>query len=129
MSTPKINELNVAINNKKEEISALRKEIDNFEIELSDDDYDLLLDESYEEVELGGCTYSASTIIKNCDQVAYRTGKNDYVDSLDKSDDLDYRELESKLEELEDELTDLEDELSELENDEDDYQSTPEDFY
>jgi len=54
--------------------------------EMSDDDlkeqYDELLDEIYGEVKLGNLTFSPSRIIRELDPVAYRTGLNDYEDSL-----------------------------------------------
>jgi hypothetical protein len=54
--------------------------------EMSDDElkeqYDELLDEIYGEVKLGNLTFSPSRIIRELDPVAYRTGLNDYEDSL-----------------------------------------------
>lgn len=54
--------------------------------EMSDDDlkeqYDELLDEIYGEVKLGNLTFSPSRIIRELDPIAYRTGLNDYEDSL-----------------------------------------------
>lgn len=54
--------------------------------EMSDDDlkeqYDELLDEIYGEVKLGNLTFSPSRIIRELDPIAYRTGLNDYYDSL-----------------------------------------------
>lgn len=50
--------------------------------EYADNSYDDLLDEDNEEYRIGYLTFSASDVLKNCDPVAYRCGKNDYESSL-----------------------------------------------
>lgn len=50
--------------------------------EYIDNNYDDLLDEGCDEYKLGYLTFSASTILKNCDPVAYRCDKSDYESSL-----------------------------------------------
>lgn len=102
---------------KKAEIAAKNAEMENFEISVSDNDYDDYLD-SEGEVKVAGLTFYPSYIIKNCDPTAYRCGKIDYEDSLDKEDDEEYQDLRSELEELESELEDLESELEEAEENE-----------
>ena len=47
--------------------------------------YDDILDESYPEISIGVCTFTASEILKNCDPVAYRCGMQDFLD-VDLSD-------------------------------------------
>lgn len=107
--------IKAAIEAKKSEIKAKQAEMDSFEIEVSDSDYDDYLDEVNGEVEVCGMSYSASNVLKNVDPIAYRCGKSDYADSLDKEDQEEYKELESELEDLESELEDLEAELEEAE--------------
>lgn len=45
--------------------------------------YDQMLDECYPEVQIGWGTYSASTILKECDPIAYRVGLSDYESDLE----------------------------------------------
>lgn len=111
-------ELKAAIEAKKLEIKEKQAEIDSFEIEVSDSDYDDYLDEVNGEVEVCGMSYSASSVLKNVDPIAYRCGKNDYIDSLDKEDNDDYQDLISEKDNLESELEDLEAELEEAEENE-----------
>lgn len=42
--------------------------------------YDDILDECYDEIEIGCCTFTASQILKNCDPIAYNCGISDEVD-------------------------------------------------
>ncbi len=109
--------IKAAIEAKKLEIKAKQSEMDSFEIEVSDSDYDEHLD-SEGEIDVGGLTFYPSDIIKNCDPIAYRCGKNDYIDSLDKEDNDDYQDLISEKDDLESELEDLEAELEEAEENE-----------
>lgn len=109
-----LNTLKAAIEAKKSEIKAKQAEMDSFEIEVSDSDYDESLD-SEGAVNVCGMEFYPSDILKNCDPIAYRCGKNDYADSLDKEDQEEYKDLESELEDLENELEDLEAELEEAE--------------
>lgn len=103
------------IENLNHEIKEKQSEIDNFELDSDDfeDQYCEMLDDCYEEF-MG--QYSPSYTLKMVDPIAYRCGLNDYVDSLDKTDSLDYQELESELEDLESDLEDMESELEDLEN-------------
>lgn len=110
-------ELKAAIESKKLEIKEKQAEIDAFEIEVSDSDYDESLD-SDGPVNVLGMEFYPSDILKNCDPIAYRCGKNDYIDSLDKEDNDDYQDLISEKDDLESELEDLEAELEEAEENE-----------
>lgn len=110
--------IKAAIETKKLEIKAKQAEIDSFEIEVSDEEYDFWLD-SEGKVSVCGLEFDPSDILKNCDPTAYRCGKSDYADSLDKEDQEEYKELGSELEDLESELEDLESELEHEENKED----------
>lgn len=49
---------------------------------MSDDAYDEMLDECYEEIEICGCSYSPSLALYKVDPIAYNCGKSDYYDSL-----------------------------------------------
>ena len=113
------NELEKAIEIKQAEIVAKEKEIENFEIDVDDQE------EAYKEtldsdgpVQVAGMTFDASRIIEELDPTAYRCGLVDYVDGLEKDDDPKYKELEEELEMLQDELSDLEGELEEMEEEE-----------
>lgn len=48
--------------------------------ELSDR-YDDMLDECYPDIEIGSLRYSPSHVLKNVDEIAYRCGYNDWLDS------------------------------------------------
>lgn len=50
--------------------------------EYASENYDDLIDESYEPYQIEGTTFNASTILKKCDPVAYRCGQRDYESSL-----------------------------------------------
>ena len=43
--------------------------------------YDNELDETYQDYEIMGLSFSASQVLKECDPTAYRCGMNDLVDS------------------------------------------------
>ena len=45
--------------------------------------YDDFLDDIYPEVKLGNLSFMPSTIIKELDPIAYRTGMSDFMDSLE----------------------------------------------
>lgn len=91
----------------KFDIERKQKELDNFEVEVSDEQYDEFLDECYEEFKIGYLTFSPSQILSECDPIAYRCGKGDYEDSLEKEDQPEYMEIESEIEEMQTELDDL----------------------
>ena len=71
-----------------------RKEIedcilaDGEESEL-DDLFDEWLDEAYESVEIAGTTIDPSQILKECDPIAYRVARADWMDDLYVEVDLD----------------------------------------
>jgi hypothetical protein len=48
--------------------------------------YDEMLDECYPAVKIGDSEFYASTVLKECDPIAYRVGANDYADSLSQDD-------------------------------------------
>lgn len=46
-----------------------------------EDRYDEMLDDVYGDVEVAGMSYATSRVLKEIDDVAYRTGFNDWLDS------------------------------------------------
>jgi len=62
------------------ESSAKQYIINNFYLDELFDDY---LNEVYGEVEICGYTYNSASALKEIDNVAYRTGYNDWLDTLD----------------------------------------------
>lgn len=101
-----------AIAELEQAIADKQKEIDGFDKSeyVSYDQYDDMLDEYSDFVTFGGLGYEPSFVLKRVDEVAYNIGYNDYVDSIDESDILEYQELESELEALQEDLEALEDE-------------------
>ena len=99
----------------REQIEELQEQIDNFELDPSDyeEQYNDMLDDCYD----GVFNLLPSRILSECDPIAYSCGLNDYIDSLDISDNYEYQQLENEIEELQNELEELENELEEL-NDE-----------
>lgn len=108
-------ELSILLN----EIDIKQREIDNFELDNSkyEDSYCEMLDEC-STVKIGSLEYDASRVLREVDPTAYRCGLNDYVDSLDVSDDSDYQELENELSDLISQKDDLEYEIEELKTEE-----------
>lgn len=97
-------------------IKAKQAEIDGFEYETSESEYDEFLDECYGDVEICGSTYSTSHALKELNPTAYRCGKVDYDDNYDYTATVEYQDLEEELEELESQRDDLESEIEELED-------------
>lgn len=95
---------------------SLQKDYDNFEIEVSDDDYDNLLNDIDLSVTISGIDFSPSEILKNCDPVAYRCGKSDYENSLDKDDYSECQDLLKTIDDLDYEIDNLSDEIENLES-------------
>ena len=126
----KIEQLNNAIEMKQGEIESLKRDITNaqnevdcFEYEVAEAEYDDFLDDCYPTVELMGMTFYPSDVLKSCDPIAYRCSKSDYESNYDLDDCQEYNDLvetvenlESELENLESELENLESELENLEN-------------
>ena len=51
--------------------------------------YEEMLDECYPTYNFNGMEYTAGTILKECDPIAFRVGFNDWLDSLDNCEDCD----------------------------------------
>ena len=109
-----IAEVEAKITNVNQQIEGKQKEIDHFEYSCSEAEYDEFLNEVDGSVTVAGMEFYASDILKSCDPVAYRCGKNDYESNFDLDDCEEYNDLKDELEALEDELSDLEDQLDEL---------------
>lgn len=58
-------------------------DVDNGEVELSNEEYNDYIDEIYEPVEVAGMTFNVSRILEELDPVAWRCGKGDYESELD----------------------------------------------
>lgn len=93
-------------------IEQINNKIENFEIDPDDyeGDYDEVLDAGGAVV-IGGCEFFPSRILRELDPVAYRCGLNDYVDSIDVSDDANSCDLCDELADLEVELEEVEEAL------------------
>jgi predicted nuclease with TOPRIM domain len=109
----RLEELQAALASKEAEYTDIQSEMENFEIEVSDELYDEMLDDCYGEVQIAGLTFSTSYALKELDPTAYDCGKNDYADSLDPSGDPEYQELQERLGDLRDEIAELEAEIEE----------------
>ena len=111
-----IEQVKTEIENIELNISELNAQIDDFEYSLTDAEYDEVLDESYDEVNICGMTYTASQVLKNCDPVAYRCAKSDYEGNFDLDDCVEYTDMVDELESLKSDLDSLQDELNSLES-------------
>lgn len=102
------------------ELERKQKEAENWEVEISDEQYDDMLDDIYGEVQIAGMTYSTSYALKELDPTAYRCGKSDFESGMDNTDDPMFVELQDEIEELESDMADLEEQIEleeEVEND------------
>lgn len=115
----KISEIGILQNGAKK----IEQEMDDFEMETGDytDEYDDFIDEISGMVTVLGMEYYASTVLQEVDPIAYRCGLSDYVGSLDRTESIEYKEMEENLEntiyeiqELEEEIEQLEEEINEL---------------
>jgi len=97
----------------KADIENKQSEIDSFEYEVSEEDFDSYLDDEGP-VTLYGMGFYPSDILKNCDPIAYRCGKSEYESNIDLNGVAEYADLKDELEALEFELEDLESELEDL---------------
>lgn len=96
------------------------KEAQQNNIECDPDDLGSLFDESLDEagsIDIAGCTFYPSQILKKCDPIAYRCSLNDYADSMfDKEETEEYQALQEEIDQLESDIEDLESEIEDLEN-------------
>ena len=109
-------ELKVKLEELQEEARDKQYEIDNFEIDLGDKEYQFcdMLDDCYPEL----FNMLPSRILSECDPIMYNEELSNYVGSLEVSDEPAYKELEDELEEIEDEISDLQEQIEELQDEE-----------
>ena len=105
MST--IEQVQAEIKNLELAISELKSEIDGFEYSSTEAEFDEYLDESYDEVNICGMTYSASYTLKECDPIVYRCAKSEYEGNFDLDDCTEYTDMVGELESLESYLESL----------------------
>lgn len=98
----------------QEDVEKAQDDVDNFEYEATEEEYENYLDEIYGDVEVAGYTYSTSLILQNIDPTAFRTGKNDYEAMYDLDDSAEYTDLCDIVTDKTDELEDLEQEIGNL---------------
>ena len=99
-------ELLKAIKNKQ-------KEMDCFDVSCYYDE-DMFIEEMREEfgmVKVMGYKYYAIDTLREIDNTAFREMYNNHIDTLDKGDFEEYKDLEEELEELENELLEIEEQL------------------
>ena len=111
-----IEQVKTEIENLELNISEVKAEIDNFEYSMTDSEFDDILDNSYDEVDICGITYWASYALKECDPVAYCCMKSEYEGGFDLDNCTEYTGMVESLESLESELESLQDELNDLES-------------
>ena len=106
----------------KADIENKQSEINGFEYEISESDFDSYLDDEGS-VTVCGLEFYPSDILKSCDPIAYRCAKSDYESNYDLDDVEEYSDLKEELEALESELEEFESELEEFESELEDLQS------
>lgn len=99
----------------KSQLEEFKKELEEKESELkgleegyNTEEYEEMLNDSYEPFKMGDLTYYPADILKNCDEIAFNCGLNDY--NSEKIDDLngEIKELREQIAELEkEEISDL----------------------
>ena len=81
----------------KADIENKQSEINSFEYEISESDFDSYLDDEGL-VTVLGLDFYPSNILKSCDPVAYHCSKSDYESSIDLDDVEEYSDLKTMLE-------------------------------
>lgn len=99
----------------QDSIQSKQSEIDNFEYECSESEFDEFLDDCHETYSLGSMTFYPSDVLKSCDPIAYRICKSEYESDYDLDDCEEYQELWTELQGLKIDLESLEGELDDLE--------------
>lgn len=109
-----ITELERAIEDKQGEICTAQSNIETFEYDCSESEFDEVLDDCHETYNLGGMTFYPSDILKACDPIAYRCSKSDYESNYDLDSCEEYTDMVEQLESLNNDLESLQGELSDL---------------
>lgn len=112
-----------AIEDKQGEICTAQSNIETFEYECSENEFDEMLDEIESEVTVCGMTFYPSNILKSCDPIAYRISKSEYESNYDLDNCEEYTDMVEQLESLNNELGDLQNELSDLQDELDNLES------
>lgn len=99
----------------KKELEQAQDKSNNFEYEISNSEWDNILDDAESNVFVSGIEFSPSYVLKNCDPTAYRCGKSDYEASFDLDACGEYQELQNTISDLETEIKDLEYKIHDLE--------------
>ena len=99
----------------KADIENKQSEINSFEYEISESDFDSYLDDEGS-VAVCGLDFYPSDILKSCDPIAYRCAKSDYESNIDLDDVEEYTDLKDELEALESDLEDFEAEIEDLQS-------------
>jgi len=86
----------------QERINEIKETIKSLENGDNTQEYDDFLNDTTPSYKIGYLEFDASSVLKNCDEVAYRCGLADYNDAQ-------ITELENEIEELETELKDEQD--------------------
>ena len=109
--------LNDQIIEKWEQWGDIVNDINYFDPEdhISEEDYEQMLDDCHEMVVIGGLEFYPSTVLKECDPIAYNIGFSEYADSFELEEFPEYRELVDERDSLEAEIEDLKAELENLE--------------
>ena len=104
------------IDEMKEYIDAKQNEIDSFDRSeyYTEEQYEEVLNELFGDVDVCGSTFNAGSLLKDNDNIAFRTGMNDHVDSMNNDDFEEYKELLEDLEVLDCQKDDLVEELETL---------------
>ena len=96
------------------------KQTQQNEIECDPDDLADQFDECLDEagsIEVAGCTFYPSQVLKECDPIAYRCGLNDFADfEFRKEDSEEYQSLQEEIDQLESDIEDLESEIEDLQS-------------
>ena len=94
---------------------AVQDLIDTFELTATDftDEFDEMIDDTYEDVTIVGNYYKSSYAFKNVRPTDYRLALQEYVDNIDKEDVPSYRDLLIELEGLDEAISELEEQLTE----------------
>lgn len=111
-----IETLNAQLIIARNNLKAKQAEMEAYEITRSEYEYKQYLNDVYGTVEVCGHTFESGDLLEDADPTAFRCGLNDWIDSLDKEDEDDYKELMEEEEELENEISELEEKIEELES-------------
>lgn len=98
------------------QIENLQDQLDAFEYEASESDFNDFLDGCCESVTIADMVFYASDILKSCDPIAYRCMKSDYESNYDVEDCAEWQDLDRELLDLRYKLEDLESELEALQD-------------